>query len=61
MNNETFDAELEIENLFENGATDAGSLQLGFGTYDFRNKKYNRKFRFRSDRKLARPKFLLGR
>ena len=31
MNNETFNAELELDNLSENGAANAGSSQFGFG------------------------------
>ena len=30
-NNETFNAELELDNLSENGAANAGSSQFGFG------------------------------
>ena len=60
-NNETFNAELELDNLSENGATNAGSLQLEFRIYNATDEKFFRKSRFKSSRKSARPQFLPGR
>ena len=60
-NNETFSAETELDSLPDNGSTDAGSSQLGFGIYDSRDERFIRKSRFKSARKSAKPKCLLGR
>ena len=50
-NNKTFDANLEFKNLTQNG----------FGIFNNRGEKYAKKFRLRTSRKLARPKYLLQR
>lgn len=60
-NNKTFDANLEFKNLTQNGAADGGQTQNGFGIFNNRGEKYAKKFRLRTSRKLARPKYLLQR
>ena len=60
-NNETFSAETELDNLSDNGSTDGGSSQFEFGIYNSGDEKLIRKSRFKSARKPAKPKFLLGR
>ena len=44
-NNETFNAELELDNLSENGAANAGSSIFGFGIYNTGDAKFVRKSR----------------
>lgn len=58
-NNKTFDVNLEFKNLAQNGATDGGCTQNGFGIFNNKGEKYARKFKLRTNRKLARPKYLL--
>ena len=61
MNNETCNTQAELANLSENSISNGGSLQFGFGIYNMGDTKLVTKSRFKSTRKSARPKFLLGR
>ena len=61
MNNETFNAEPELDNLSQNSTANAGSSQFGFGIYNAGDSKFIGKSRFKSTRKSAKLKFLLGR
>ena len=58
-NNEIFYAKLELENVAQNDSTDDGQTQNRFGIFNTSGEKYARKFRLRTIRKSARPKFML--
>ena len=60
-NNETFGAKSELEKLAQNGATDGGRTQNGFGIFNSRGVKHVKRFRLRTNQKSARSKFLLWR